>query len=235
MQENNTDWESVLWSFVKRGNGRDCPGVDSCQQGKKTNICFNGESQRERNKRIHRFLDSDFIDPDSLIKTPDLPGCLELGKITDLIIKLAQKYLDVCWDGSLPVPDNIVVKAPDNLPIETRYVPLKANYGAIWRVDGIWLIHLNSNSSPVRQRFTFYHEIFHILTHCNCDAVFKKSKDDDKYFNELLADYFAGSILMPYDSVTAKWLEIKDINVMADLFNVPISIMYGNLRRRRLI
>ena len=97
-------------------------------------------------------------------------------------------------------------------------------------MNDAWLIHLNSTSSRARQRFTLYHEIFHILAHSNGDTAFKKSEDDEVYFNEYLADHFSGAILTPRTVVPVKWSGTKDIKKMAQLFDVPAPIIHGKLR-----
>ncbi|GAG36112.1 unnamed protein product [marine sediment metagenome] len=50
-------------------------------------------------------------------------------------------------------------------------------------------------------------------------------------FNELLADYFAVCILMPREWVKEKWAEVKDLDKMAEIFDVPKSAMCIRLKR----
>ncbi len=230
MKAENEDWENELWSYVNAGDGKSCPGFDSCQSLRDSPDCFNGEAQRIKNRALHVSLDSDDIDLSYVRTVPRLSECPYRNRITSLVRKLAQTYLDERWDGVLPVPDNLITTCPNGLPIEVRYVPLKANHGAVWRMDDAWLIHLNSASSRARQRFTLYHEIFHILAHSNGDTAFKKSEDDEVYFNEYLGDHFSGAILTPRTVVPEKWSETKDIIKMAQLFSVPVPIMHGKLR-----
>jgi hypothetical protein len=235
MRAANEDWENELWSYVCAGDGKNCPGFDSCQSLKGNLGCFNNETQRVKNRQIHIFVDKDEIDPVVASTYPHLSSCAQRNRITLLVRRLAQKYHRENWDGRLPVSENLITKCPDGVPIEIRYVPLKANHGAVWRMDDAWLIHLNSASSPARQRFTLYHEIFHILAHSNGTSIFKKPENDGLYFNEYLADHFSSAILTPRDIVPVKWSEIKDVEKMAQLFNVPASILYGKLHGMRLI
>jgi Zn-dependent peptidase ImmA (M78 family) len=149
---------------------------------------------------------------------------------------LAIKYQAKAGIDRLPVPNDLITQAADNLPIEVRQVPLKAYHGAVWRLSDCWLIHLNSNDTPARQRFTLYHEIFHILAHCKATPVFKKTSHSHKgTFNELLADHFAAIILLPENWVKEKWLELKDVSQMAAIFDVPKPIMYLGLKAMRLV
>lgn len=235
MTEKIEDWENELWAYVNSGNGKNCPGSDSCQLIKNGQECFNNQAGKEKVRTIHKFVDNDFVDLANIATVPHLSECFKRNKIIELIRKLAQKYRNELWDGSLPVPDNLFTKTPDGVPIEVRYVSLKASHGALWRMNDAWLIYLNKDSPSSRQRFTLYHEIFHILAHDNGDPVFKKSEDNEVYFNEFLADHFSANILMPNDLVLAKWPEIKDVNKVAELFNVPASIICGKLRFQKLI
>jgi hypothetical protein len=230
MKAENESQESELWSFVNASDGKSCPGLDSCQSLKGTLSCFNNEAERINNRQIHLFVDKDEIDPVVARNYPQLAQCEYRSRITSLVRILASKYRKEKWNGILPVPDNLITACPNGLPIEVRRVSLKANHGALWRMDDGWLIYLNSASSPARQRFTLYHEIFHILAHSNGDTFFKHSDDDEVYFNEYLADHFSGAILTPRDVVEKRWLEVKSVTKMARLFDVPAPIIYGKLR-----
>jgi len=230
MRAESEDWQSELWSFVNAGDGKNCPGFDSCLSQRDGLGCFNNAEQRAKNRSIHLFVDRDDLDFSLATTFPRLNSCPQRGRMTALVRKLAQKYYEERWDGNLPVPDNLITTSPDGIPIDVRHVPLKANHGAVWRMDDGWVIYLNSDSSPARQRFTLYHEIFHIMAHSNGNASFKHSDDDEIYFNEFLADHFAGAILTPLDVVRKKWSEVKDVLKMAQLFNIPAPIIYGKLR-----
>jgi hypothetical protein len=230
MKAINESQETELWPFVNAGDGKNCPGFDSCQSQRNTPICFNSEAEREKNRCIHLFIDKDEIDPVIARNYPQLSQCEYRSRITSLVRILASKYRKEKWNGILPVPDNLISACPNGLPIEVRCVSLKANHGALWRMDDGWLIYLNSESSPARQRFTLYHEIFHILAHSSGDTFFKHSDDDEVYFNEYLADHFSGALLTPRDIVKERWPEIKNVTRMAKLFDVPAPIMYGKLR-----
>jgi len=51
----------------------------------------------------------------------------------------------------------------------------------------------------------------------------------------MLADYFAGCVLMPKEWVKGKWVEVKDLDRMAKLFDVPQSAMWIRLKTMGLI
>ena len=227
-------WESELWSYLSWGDGTKCPVHESCQlRLHNVPCCSNNE---EYFKALNEFVDTDVLDLScpSSIKLEFL-GCPRSGRIFKLVSRLAARYQVEAGIDRLPMPDDLITRAYDNLPIEVRRVPLKAYHGAIWRLSDCWLVHLNSNDTPARQRFTLYHEIFHILAHCRATTVFKTSGTSKGYFNELLADRFAAVILLPEKWVREKWAEVKDLGQMAAIFDVPMPVIWFGLKQLRLI
>ncbi|GAI11305.1 unnamed protein product [marine sediment metagenome] len=65
--------------------------------------------------------------------------------------------------------------------------------------------------------------------------MFRKRDYETGAFNELLADYFAGSILMPRKWVEEKWSEVKNLRRMAEIFDVEKPLMWIRLREMDLI
>ncbi len=230
MGEKTPNWEAELWSYLSRGDGVQCPVYKSCKLRLKGVWCLSDQEDYydERNELI----DND--DPDLDYSTSidyKSHSCPRSGRIFQLISKLATRYQLEAGIDQLPVPLNLITQADDNFPIEVRYVPLKAYHGAVWRLSDCWLVHLNSRDTRARQRFTLYHEIFHILAHGKATPVFKKTSCSHKgAFNELLADHFAAIILLPEKWVKEKWTEINDLSEMAALFDVPKSVMYLGLK-----
>jgi hypothetical protein len=226
-------WEDELWSCLSKGDGIRCPVYAECRLRLSGSFCL---SDNEEYYKTHiELLDNDDPDFTSGIEFNFL-GCPESGRIFRLVTKLAVSYQMKAGISSLPVPENIITKAYDNLPVEVRRVALKSYHGAVWRFSDCWLVHLNSNDTPARQRFTLYHEIFHILAHCKATPVFKKSSGGrEGTFNELLADHFSAVMLLPREWVAKMWPEVKDISQMAAIFEVPKPIMYLGLRGMGLI
>lgn len=64
--------------------------------------------------------------------------------------------------------------------------------------------------------------------------MFRKRDYGVGSFNELLADYFAGAILMPREWVKEKWAEVEDMDRMAKIFDVPKALMWLRLREMGL-
>ena len=65
--------------------------------------------------------------------------------------------------------------------------------------------------------------------------MFRKRGTKEGSFNELLADYFATCILMPKEWVTEKWVEVEDLDRMAEIFDAPKSAMCVRLKRLGLV
>jgi hypothetical protein len=228
-------WEAELWSYLSQGDGVHCPLYQSCRFRLEGGWCLS--EHEEYYQLMNEFLDDetpDLTDPASI--RFEFPGCPYSSRIFKLVGKLAVKYQTEAGIDSLPVPADLITRAEDNLPIEVRQIPLKAHHGAIWRLNDCWVVQLNSNDTLARQRFTLYHEVFHILAHGKCTPVFKKtSSSPEGSFNELLADHFAAIILMPEKQVEEKWAEVKDVNQMAAIFDVPRPVVWFALKHQSLI
>ena|SRR4030067_600371 len=235
MKARNEDWENDLWSLINVGDGTNCPLYESCKHRKHYKDCLSRDIAY--GDAMHQFLDNDFLVlPLSYDKLPKIPACFEFSRIFDLVRKLAHSYTKIIGLKEIPVETDIV-NVCDNQPIEVRLVPLKSAHGAVWRLqkDG-WVIHLNSRDSSARRRYTLFHELFHILAHCNASPVFKKSPSQKEgAFNELLADHFASIMIIPEEMLLKKWREVKDLKKLATIFDVPETVMYCGLKHLKLI
>lgn len=215
------------------GDGVHCPLYESCELRLQGVWCLS--DNEEYYQRKNELLDNDDPDPNVSIEFKFF-GCPRSSRIFRLVLRLAEKYQAEAGIDRPPVPDNVITKASDGLPIEVRWVPLNAYHGAIWRQDSHWVVHLNSRDKPARQRFTLYHEIFHILAHGEATPVFKKrAGGKEGTFNELLADHFSACILLNKEWVEKIWPEVRDIGRMAAIFEVPKPVMYLFLRGIDLI
>jgi hypothetical protein len=227
MERKTPRWESELWSYLSSGDGTNCPMYQSCTIRGDNNInCFS--KNLEYFKLIGEFIDEDRIELDSpaIVKYKFFP-CPRSGRIFKLLRKLAHRYLKEAGINSPPVPTGLITRAEGDVPIEIRQVPMKAHRGSVWRLNDCWVVQLNSHDSTARQRFTLYHEIFHILAHSKATPVFKKAgRDREGSFNEMLADSFATACLFPKNLVKKTWSEVKDVNQMAAIFEVPRPVAW---------
>ena len=162
-------------------------------------------------------------------------GKLFCGKVFQLVERLAEEYIGRAGVNRPPVPTEIVSLVDEQHRIEIRQPSLRACHGGVWRLRDKWVIQLKSDDWPTVKRFTLFHEIFHILAHHRATPVFRKRGSKVGSFNELLADYFAGCILMPRKWVTEKWVEVKDLDRMSEIFEVEKSLMWIRLREIGLV
>ena len=235
--KNTPRWESELWSNMSRGDGIHCPIYQSCPSRQHSIECLSEHDNIF--DEMNRFIDNDLpssLDPAGIVFPFPKPTCIIRGRIFQLVRRLANRYAELAGLNHPPVPSDLFSQIYDRLPIEVRRIPLKAYRGAVWRLSDCWVVHLNSNDTPARQRFTLYHEIFHILAHSKATPVFKKSPyNQEGTFNEMLADHFAAVILLPTRLVQKEWPGLKDIRRTAALFEAPEPVVWATLRLLRMI
>jgi len=157
------------------------------------------------------------------------------GRVFQLVERLAEEYIKRAGVHCPPVPTVIVSLIDGQHRIEIHQPSLKAYHGGVWHLGDKWVIQLRSDDPPAVKRFTLFHEAFHILAHRRATPVFKKRGCKVGSFNELLADYFAGCILMPRKWVKKRWVEVKDLDRMAEIFDVEKSLMWIRLREIGLV
>jgi len=219
-------WESELWSYLSSGDGENCPAYSYCENRKKGGWC-----PSDNVGRITRLLDDAHFD----LGKYDSIGIGECGRVFQLIAKIAEQFLEKGRVQRPPVPNELVLLADAHHPIEIRLVSLKAYHGAIWHLREGWIIQLSKDDELGRRRFSLFHEVFHILAHSGATPVFRKIGCIQGSFNELLADYFGGCILMPREWVMEKWVEVKDLDRMVEIFDVTKPLMWLRLRELGLI
>ncbi len=228
-------WESELWYYLSNGDGTHCPMYSSCRLREDGAKCLGVDEKL--NRSLNEFIDNDEPENSSFAHAElNFPSCPQSGRIFGLVRKLANKFQEEAGIDHPPVPTDLITHAADNLPIEVRRVPLKAYRGAVWKLSDSWVVQINSNNSPARQRFTLFHEIFHILAHNKATPVFKKvGCGREGSFNEILADHFSGACLLPDKLVRETWPEVKDLGRMADIFSVPKPLVWFALKHMNLI
>ena len=227
-------WESELWSLISSGDGEHCPLYDECQIRRQGGQCL--DDSKEYFHNINTLMDNDkFVLSDPESGKPEFIRCARAGRIFQLVGKLAEKYLKMGKVYSPPVPEMLIALCDKNHPIEIREVPLKVYHGAIWRLKESWIVHLNGNDTPARRRFSLFHEAFHILAHSKATPVFRKVGVKKGSFNELLADHFAGCVLMPQEWAKEKWAEVQDLNKMAEIFQIPKPVVWFGLNSMGLV
>jgi hypothetical protein len=220
------NWESQLWSFVGSGNGLVCPIYHRCYIRARGGWCPNKYLDKLNNMldtQDYRPEDFDFLKYDTY--------CLMFR----MLEKLAQKFLRTGGVYTPPVPDDLITVL--NLPgkVEVRVVPLRACHGAVWQLRDGWIIHLSSNETSAMKRFVLFHEAFHVLAHSNTSPIFNKMNGIRGAFNEMLADFFSCSLLLPKKWAQAKLMEVRDIHRLATIFDIPEPFVVIRLKRMGLI
>jgi len=219
-------WEAELWAYVSQGDGMRCP-LYSRRLEKR------GWCPDEYREHLNQLLDERGFDFQSydFIERETKGAC----RLCQLVEKLAQKYLNMGNVRCPPVSTELVTLLDQEHAVEVYQLPLKAYHGAIWHQKDGWVIQVKDSDAAPTMRFTIFHEAFHILAHTRTMPVFRKRGSIVGSFNELLADHFAGCILMPREWVEEKWAEVKDLDRMAKIFAVPKSAMCIKLRQLGLI
>ena len=216
-------WETTLWSYLSTGDGDHCPLYANCRARKQGALC--AEDNRKHLEQLFGLFDCQHFNPDKLnfftgvsIQTDYFP----------LLESLADQCLRKAMVSRPPVPLELVSMADDKNAVEVRLVPLKNLNGAVWWFENRWIIHVNANDLPSRQRLTVFHELFHILAHCRSprNPIFRRRGANGGSFNEFVADQFALHALIPADWLVAKWRDIDDLDEMARIFDVPKSAMW---------
>jgi hypothetical protein len=233
------DWENELWSYISSGDGDNCPIYDMCEIRQETGWCFSDTTKNFSglygNHAVSSDSDEDELDTFLNLFDQYFPKEWKPGRLFQLVETLANKYIERASLNQPPVLTELVEQFDISPAIEIRPLSLKAYHGAVWQLEDGWVIHINTEDKPARQRVTLFHEIFHILAHCRATPVFRRRGVKKGLFNEMLADYFAGCILMPEKWVREKWKEVKDLKQMADIFQVTEVSMWIRLKTMGLI
>ncbi len=226
MGEKLPKWESELWSYVRSGHGEHCPIYSYCHVRMRGGWCPGNNV-----KCIHGLLDDKQF---NFSKYDWIKGG-ETCRVFQLVERLTQKYLKMGNVHSPSVPTVLVGLVDPRRTVEIRMVPLTTYHAGVWCLKGSWIVQLNENDPPALRRFSLFHEAFHILAHCKTTPKFRKRGAMQGAFNELLANYFAGCLLMPREWVKEKWAQVHDIDEMAEIFDVPKSLMWIRLREFGLL
>lgn len=166
----------------------------------------------------------------------DISGCVYRGKpgccwVLNAVEKIAKDYLIKGQIHKAPVPSEAIKLFGQEHGIELRFVPLKVYHGVAWLLGNDWVIQVNSDEPQGVQRHTVFHEAFHIICR-NASPAFKKVDiGSTQPFKELIADHFAACFLMPKEWVKEQWLALRDIQKMADLFDVSLTAMTMRLKQ----
>lgn len=100
-----------------------------------------------------------------------------------------------------------------------------------------WLIFVNANEPQVRQRFSLFHELKHVLDHPVIDGAYPPTNPHSaEQRAELICDYFAACVLMPKRFVRSAFFQgQRDPIELAAMFGVSPAAMTWRLQELGLI
>lgn len=201
--------EIALRTLAETWSGKECPYQDgcTCRSGP---WCRMAVAKQARGRHYPRLC---------LQGCPDAPSHCSCRLLIQLEV-LASDYLRHSGIVEPPVPIDVIRLFDPQRPVEVRPLSMKAHHGCVWFLGDEWVLHLNARDPAPVQRYTAFHEGFHILTH-NSGVSFSRIGLAHQAFSERLADYFAASILMPREWVSKAWPRMRSGERMARLFGVP--------------
>ncbi len=122
-----------------------------------------------------------------------------------------------------------------NCDVETvEFEPSDISAKIQHKKGGGCLIQVSNSDSPKRQRFSIAHEVSHYILHDGEEFVeYRKPLSDydnaDELYKEVQANMLASALLMPKKLVTTAWENTKDIDDLAEIFNVSKATAYYRL------
>jgi len=163
--------------------------------------------------------------------TPPQP--LTLDTALRLAERQASRLLELCGGAVLPVPTSIITDQPRITVEHDPTLPAEAASGCSdWDSQHrTWVISLNPTEPRRRQRFTVLHEYKHILDH-GSPGIRPARYPYQRPVAEMIADYFAGCVLIPKRLLTAAYYDgIQRPADLAQLFDVSREAIQVRLRQ----
>lgn len=151
--------------------------------------------------------------------------------------EMATEVLDEFWGGFLPVDP---VQLARDMGVEVFAAELGNDvFGMIFGGAGGAQIYVDRDQPPTRYRFTVAHELGHYVEHserpgraADMDYVDRRSDEGRGSKEEVYANQFAGSLLMPQEVLREQAAKGRNDVQLARLFGVSlVALQY----RRRLL
>lgn len=142
--------------------------------------------------------------------------------------------LDVHWDGMFPVKLQGITNQL-GATVYREALPPELSGFIIKNTDEPARIVLNSNEPDFRQRFTWAHELGHLVERMavanDQDFSFVDARSMKYDLHEFFADEFAGALLIPYRELQLRREEGWTIPRLAEHFGVSIPAVQKRLDR----
>lgn len=149
---------------------------------------------------------------------------LDLDEALRIAERQAIRLLELRAALDIPVPTTVVTELPRITVEHDPELPANAASGSsTWDYQRrAWVISLNPTEPRTRRRFTVLHEYKHILDHGSYGIrATGRQMPFQRPAAEVVADYFAGCVLMPKRLLTAAYYDgIQHPRELAELFDV---------------
>lgn len=151
--------------------------------------------------------------------------------------KEARDLLDVLWDGTFPVKLAGITQALDAEVLMSPLASGLSGFVVKKEHEETANIVVNSTDLTERQRFTWAHELGHLLERTSVagdkDFSFADTRFDDGQYDlhEFFADEFAGSLLMPASEIERLRADDRSEASMAAHFGVSLKALRKRLAR----
>jgi hypothetical protein len=162
---------------------------------------------------------------------------LTLDEALRLAERQANRLLELCGGGVVPVPSSIVTTQPRITVEHDPTLPSEAASGCSdWDSHRrTWIISLNPTEPRRRRRFTVLHEYKHIIDHPG-PGIRPSRYTYQRPDAEIVADYFAGCVLIPKRLLTAAYYDgIQQPADLAQLFDVSKEAIQVRLAQVGLV
>lgn len=144
----------------------------------------------------------------------------------------AAKLLKIWNIDEAHVPSEIVSELPR---VRVVYTDLPVSGTSHWN-GSCWVICLNRVESRNRQRFTLMHEFKHIVDHGYAHQLYSGDRNHTaQEQTELVADYFAGCVLVPRRLLKREWGHlVQRPGALARHFRVSVAAVVVRLAQTGL-
>jgi Zn-dependent peptidase ImmA (M78 family) len=149
--------------------------------------------------------------------------------------RLAARLLELYAIDAMPVPVEIIRGLPKITIQVDPHMPELTSGLSIWDTrQAQWIVSLNPREPLTRQRFTTVHEFFHIVVHNRAARGLFQFLSDRQI--ELVADYFAGCVLVPKRFLLRAWTAgVQQPERLAATFGVSVRAIEVRLDQAGLI
>ena len=148
--------------------------------------------------------------------------------------KARDKAAEILSAYSLGVPPINVIDLAEKLGYTVWFATFKderISGGVSFDAHQGGKIYVSRTETGKRQRFTVAHELGHCVLHRDdykngiLESIDMFRRPDDHRPEEIEANEFAASVLMPKDMVRQAWRKWRSTEILADIFQVSISAM----------